>query len=61
MCKTKWAHIKCRTSMKFYESSTLKCNCGSKRLKKEKRDVKMAFSGIKKYENDIQSHLRRRS
>ena len=48
--------------MFFYTaSSTLKCKCGSKRLKKEKRDVKMAFSNDKKYENDIQTHLKRRS
>ena len=46
---------------KVLENSTLKCNCGSKRLKKEKRDVKMAFSNKEKYENDIQSHLRKRS
>ena len=41
-------------------SSTLKCNCDSKRLQKEGRDVKMAFSDDKKYENDMQSHLARR-
>ena len=38
---------------KFFASSTLKCNCGSKRLKKEKRDAKIAFS---KKENNEKRH-----
>ena len=43
--------------MRFCVSSTLKRNPLSKRLKKSKRDVKMAFSTIKNHEKAIQTHL----
>ena len=45
----------------LYVSSTVKCNTGSKRLRKARRDVKLTFSDNEKDENAIQTHLKRRT
>ena len=42
-----------KSKVQLCESSTLKCNRNDKSLKEAKRDVKIAFSKTKNYENEL--------